>query len=219
MRESFARPPWSQSSSCASGQVELGGQVRKGRRLSGFALGPRTKRVRHETRRQLWNRRDWFTKHGPGIYFSRIAPEPLLVITGDRDTLTPTDEILTAYGDACEPKQLLILPGGHCDLYGAGREAGTRAAVDWFASSPSIYGDSWYVGAHAEPQRHLREGSSLDDGGQRFLGGAPWLQELPEVAALAQRGDPQLDAVGTRDPAALAVADVAVQPSTLAAQP
>jgi len=50
----------------------------------------------------------------------------------------------------------------------------------------------------------------LDHGGERLLGGAPRLQELGEVAALAQLGDLQLDAARARVPRALAVAVAAV---------
>jgi uncharacterized protein len=75
---------------------------------------------------------DLYAEYDPGSYIGRIGPTPLLVITGDSDALTPTDEILTAYKDTLEPKRLLILPGGHYDLYGTGRVAGMAAARDWF---------------------------------------------------------------------------------------
>jgi len=51
----------------------------------------------------------------------------------------------------------------------------------------------------------------LDDGSERLLGRAPRLQELGEVAALAQLGDLQLDAAGPSVPDALAVAFAAVE--------
>jgi fermentation-respiration switch protein FrsA (DUF1100 family) len=73
-----------------------------------------------------------YSEYEPGDYISRIAPTPLLIITGDRDALTPTDEILAEYQQAREPKHLLIVPGGHHDLYGTGRTAGTAAAIAWF---------------------------------------------------------------------------------------
>jgi hypothetical protein len=52
----------------------------------------------------------------------------------------------------------------------------------------------------------------LDHGGQRLLGGAPGLEELGEVAALAQLGDLQLDAASPCLPGALAVAIAAIGP-------
>lgn len=75
---------------------------------------------------------EMYAEYEPGTYIARIAPTPLLMITGDRDTLTPTDEILEAYSRAHEPKRLLVLPGGHYDLYGIHRPAGAAAAADWF---------------------------------------------------------------------------------------
>src|SRR5205814_10045753 len=78
------------------------------------------------------------------------------------------------------------------------------------------------LGDAAHPQRldqvvHRARGDAvhvgfLDHGGERLLGRAPRLQELGEVAALAQLGDLQLDAAGTRVPRALAVAVAAVDP-------
>src|SRR4051794_37794015 len=52
----------------------------------------------------------------------------------------------------------------------------------------------------------------LDDGGEGFLASAPRLEELEEVAALAQLGDLQLDAAGAGVPGSVSVAIPAVQP-------
>jgi hypothetical protein len=73
-----------------------------------------------------------YTEYEPGSYIERVSPTPLLVITADADTLVGTDEVLAAYGRALEPKRLLILPGGHYDLYGIQRATGAQAACDWF---------------------------------------------------------------------------------------
>ena len=54
------------------------------------------------------------------------------------------------------------------------------------------------------------DGCLLDDGRERLLGRAPRLQELGEVAALAQLGDLQLDAANARVPAPVSVAIAAV---------
>lgn len=83
--------------------------------------------------------------HDPGADFpgteallttplARVAPTPLLMICADHDTVTPTDEILRAYNEAREPKQLLLLPGGHCDVYGPQRPAAAAVARDFFAA-------------------------------------------------------------------------------------
>ncbi len=74
-----------------------------------------------------------YATYEPGSYITRIAPTPLLVVCAGHDTVTPTDEILRAYGEAREPKQLLLLPGGHCDVYGPQRSAAAAAARDFFA--------------------------------------------------------------------------------------
>src|SRR5664280_1287046 len=74
--------------------------------------------------------------------------------------------------------------------------------------------------AHAERLDqliHRAGGDALDvgllnHGGEGLLGRAPRLQELGEVAALAQLGDLQLDTAGARVPRSLAVAVAAVQP-------
>ena len=76
-----------------------------------------------------------YRTYEPGAYVAHISPTPLLMITMDNDTVTPTDEILAAYNRALEPKRLVMLKGGHCDLYayqtrrsGAGR-AGVLSGV------------------------------------------------------------------------------------------
>jgi fermentation-respiration switch protein FrsA (DUF1100 family) len=73
-----------------------------------------------------------YSEYEPGSYIERVSPTPLLMITADADTLVGTDEVLAAYARALEPKRLLILPGGHYDLYGMQRTAGAMAARDWF---------------------------------------------------------------------------------------
>lgn len=73
-----------------------------------------------------------YATYEPGSYITRIAPTPLLVVCADHDTVTPTDEILRAYGEAREPQQLVLLPGGHCDVYGPQRAAAAAAVRDFF---------------------------------------------------------------------------------------
>ena len=67
-----------------------------------------------------------YAEYEPGSYIERVAPTPLLVICMREDTVTPTDEILGAYGRAREPKRLLLLDGGHYDVYGTGTGDGRR---------------------------------------------------------------------------------------------
>ncbi|TKA82504.1 hypothetical protein B0A55_01228 [Friedmanniomyces simplex] len=53
----------------------------------------------------------------PAVNIHRISPTPLLMTVADNDVLTPTDLALAAYGQALQPKQLHIMPGGHFDVY------------------------------------------------------------------------------------------------------
>jgi hypothetical protein len=53
----------------------------------------------------------------PGSYIHLISPTPLMLSVMDDDVVTPTDLALEAFARAKEPKQLLLLKGGHFDLY------------------------------------------------------------------------------------------------------
>lgn len=68
----------------------------------------------------------------PGAYVGRITPRPLLMIVGKRDQLTVPELALDAYARALEPKQLLILDGGHFDPYDRLLAESSSAATDWF---------------------------------------------------------------------------------------
>jgi len=48
----------------------------------------------------------------PEEVVGRIAPRPLLIVHGARNTLHPIDEAFSLHGHAGEPKQLLVLPEG-----------------------------------------------------------------------------------------------------------
>ena len=69
----------------------------------------------------------------PGIYIERISPTPLLMILTNRDIVTPTDIALEAWRRAHEPKKLLLLEGGHMEVYINQFETGAAAARDWLA--------------------------------------------------------------------------------------
>jgi fermentation-respiration switch protein FrsA (DUF1100 family) len=76
---------------------------------------------------------DLLLAYEPGAYIGRIAPTPLLMVIAAGDHLTPSDLALEAYGRACEPKRLELLPGGHFDAYvGDGFQQASRAERDWF---------------------------------------------------------------------------------------
>ncbi len=73
-----------------------------------------------------------YRSYEPGAFVTHISPTPLLMITMDNDTTTPTDEILGAYNRALEPKRLVMLQGGHCDLYACKRAEATEAALAFY---------------------------------------------------------------------------------------
>jgi fermentation-respiration switch protein FrsA (DUF1100 family) len=68
----------------------------------------------------------------PGAWVTRISPTPLLMVVALHDTLTVTDLALAAYERALEPKQLVMINGGHFDAYLNEFNAASSAAVNWF---------------------------------------------------------------------------------------
>lgn len=70
----------------------------------------------------------------PGAYIGRISPTPLLMIVGLQDHLTVADLAIAAYERALEPKQLVLLPGGHFDAYVEMFEQSAGPATQWFRS-------------------------------------------------------------------------------------
>ncbi len=74
-------------------------------------------------------------EYEPGAWVPRISPTPLLMVVATHDALVPTDLALDAFNRALEPKQLVLVKGGHFDPYtGAGFAASSTAARDWFLS-------------------------------------------------------------------------------------
>jgi len=71
-------------------------------------------------------------EYEPQSYIARISPTPLLMLVAREDHLTPAHLALKAYDQALEPKQLVILPGGHFDAYVDGFEAASGPARDFF---------------------------------------------------------------------------------------
>jgi fermentation-respiration switch protein FrsA (DUF1100 family) len=71
-------------------------------------------------------------EYEPGIYISRISPSPLLMILATEDDITPIDLSLDAYNRALEPKELLLIEGGHYIPYVVKFEQGAAAARDFY---------------------------------------------------------------------------------------
>lgn len=76
---------------------------------------------------------EMFTEYEPGDYLSRISPTPLLMVVAAQDHLTVADLTTAAFERAREPKQLLVLPGGHFEAYvGEAFAISSAAQRDWF---------------------------------------------------------------------------------------
>ena len=70
-----------------------------------------------------------------GAYIGNITPTPLLMIVAVNDHLAVSDLALKAYEQAYEPKKLVLLPGGHFDVYnGRDFDQASQAACEWFAT-------------------------------------------------------------------------------------
>jgi len=70
-------------------------------------------------------------EYNPAADVHLISPTPFMMIVAQNDTLTPTDLAIEAFGRAREPKQLVIIPGGHFDAYVAGFESAATPALNW----------------------------------------------------------------------------------------
>jgi pimeloyl-ACP methyl ester carboxylesterase len=71
----------------------------------------------------------------PGLCVAHVAPTPLLLVVASEDRLAATDVTFDAFARAGEPKRLVTIEGHHFVPYeGAGFEAASRAACDFFAS-------------------------------------------------------------------------------------
>ncbi len=74
----------------------------------------------------------WARMYAPGEYVERVSPTPLLMLVAEQDHTTPTDLALKAYERALQPKQLILLKGGHFDPYQSEFPAASEAAIGWF---------------------------------------------------------------------------------------
>jgi pimeloyl-ACP methyl ester carboxylesterase len=54
-----------------------------------------------------------FRGYIPEHYIKLISPTPLLMVVAEEDEIAPTEFALRAYRRAYEPKELVLLPGGH----------------------------------------------------------------------------------------------------------
>jgi len=75
---------------------------------------------------------EMFTEYEPGTYLPYISPTPLLLLVAVGDHLVPSELAIAAFDTAHQPKELIIMPGGHFDAYVTGFEASSGPARDWF---------------------------------------------------------------------------------------
>ena len=91
-----------------------------------------------ETRAPTWKNQqtvrslELALEYNPAANIHLISPTPFTLIVTENDTLTPTDLVIEAFGRAREPKQLVIIPGGHFDAYVVGFESASTPALKWF---------------------------------------------------------------------------------------
>jgi uncharacterized protein len=78
--------------------------------------------------------RSWehYDRYEPAAFIERISPTPLLMIVGIEDTMTPAADALAAYERALAPKELVVVPGEHYDVYVDQFKTTSSAACDWF---------------------------------------------------------------------------------------
>jgi fermentation-respiration switch protein FrsA (DUF1100 family) len=73
------------------------------------------------------------TEYAPAAYIHRISPTPLLMLVASNDITCPVESQKKAFEQAKEPKKLVVIKGGHFDVY---REPAlsefSGAAVAWF---------------------------------------------------------------------------------------
>ncbi|MEV4431019.1 alpha/beta hydrolase [Streptomyces sp. R-07] len=77
----------------------------------------------------------------PGAFIDRISPTPLLMVVAQNDTTTLADTELAAYNRALEPKQLVLVPGGHFDPYVRQFTRASEAATEFFRTHLASTGD------------------------------------------------------------------------------
>jgi hypothetical protein len=75
---------------------------------------------------------EMFTEYEPGVYLPWISPTPLLLLVAVGDHLVPSELAIAAFDTAHQPKELVIMPGGHFDAYTVGFEASSGPARDWY---------------------------------------------------------------------------------------
>jgi uncharacterized protein len=75
---------------------------------------------------------EMFTEYEPGAYLPYISPTPFLLLVATGDHLVPSELAIAAFDTAHQPKELVIVPGGHFDAYVKSFDTFGGRARDWF---------------------------------------------------------------------------------------
>jgi uncharacterized protein len=98
-----------------------------------FFFGPIAERATTWRNETTLRSVEMFINYEPGAYLPLISPTPLMMVVAAQDHLTPVDLATAGYARANEPKELLVLPGGHFEAYvGEAFEISSQAQCRWF---------------------------------------------------------------------------------------
>jgi len=98
-----------------------------------FFMGPIRERAPSWRNEVTLRSVEMFVDYEPSVYIPLVSPTPVLFVAAKEDHLTVVDLTLAAYQTAREPKQLLLLPGGHFDAYvGEAFRVSSNAQLEWF---------------------------------------------------------------------------------------
>ncbi len=98
-----------------------------------FFFGPIRKRATTWRNEVTLRSVELFTEYEPHVYMDRISPTPLMMVVASKDVLVPPDLAIAAYQKALEPKQLLVVPGGHFEAYiDSAFQISAPAQLQWF---------------------------------------------------------------------------------------
>ena len=98
-----------------------------------FFLGPILERATAWRNEVTLRSVEMFIEYEPGAYIADIAPTPLMMVVAAKDHLTVVDLALEYFERARQPKELLVLPGGHFEAYvRPAFDENAPAQLSWF---------------------------------------------------------------------------------------
>ena len=98
-----------------------------------FFFGPITERATTWRNEVTLRSVEMFIGYEPGAYLPLISPTPLMMVVAAEDHLTPVDLATAGFERAHQPKELVVLPGGHFDAYvGEAFSTSSAAQTRWF---------------------------------------------------------------------------------------